>query len=141
VITAEGELIALDGKMSIDDNALPRQPELAAMRDTDAEPAAETQAREAGLSYVKLEGQSGRKVKGAGRATATMDMTKLYGDKYGIGPANFLDIGGGAKADQVAAALRIILSDPNVKVVLFNIFGGITRGDEVARGIIEAYNE
>ena len=141
VITAEGELIALDGKMSIDDNALPRQPELAAMRDTDAEPEAETQAREAGISYVKLDGQIGCMVNGAGLAMTTMDMTKLYGDKYGIGPANFLDIGGGAKADQVAAALRIILSDPNVKVVLFNIFGGITRGDEVARGIIEAYNE
>lgn len=141
VITAEGELIALDGKMSIDDNSLTRQAELAALRDTDAEPAAETQAREAGISYVKLEGQIGCMVNGAGLAMTTMDMTKLYGQKHGIGPANFLDIGGGARADQVSAALRIILSDPNVKAVLFNIFGGITRGDEVARGIIEAYNE
>ena len=141
VITGEGELIALDGKMSIDDNALLRQPELAALRDTDAEPEAETQAREAGISYVKLDGQIGCMVNGAGLAMTTMDMTKLYGEQYGIGPANFLDIGGGAKADQVSAALRIILSDPNVKVVLLNIFGGITRGDEVARGVIEAYNE
>lgn len=141
VITAEGDLIALDGKMSIDDNALSRQAELAALRDTSAEPAAETLAREAGISYVKLDGQIGCMVNGAGLAMTTMDMTKLYGEQYGIGPANFLDIGGGAKADQVSAALRIILSDPNVKAVLFNIFGGITRGDEVARGIIQAYNE
>jgi succinyl-CoA synthetase beta subunit len=141
VITGEGKLIALDGKMSIDDNALSRHPDLAAQRDTDAEPPAETRAREAGISYVKLDGQIGCMVNGAGLAMTTMDMTKLYGDKYGIGPANFLDVGGGAKADQVSAALQIILSDPNVKAVLFNIFGGITRGDEVARGIIEAYNQ
>ncbi len=140
VITGEGELLALDGKMIIDDNALPRQKELAAMRDISAEPAAETQAREAGISYVKLEGQIGCMVNGAGLAMTTMDMTKLYGDEFGIGPANFLDIGGGARAEQVSAALRIILSDPNVKAVLINIFGGITRGDEVARGMIEAYN-
>jgi succinyl-CoA synthetase beta subunit len=141
VITGEGELVALDGKMSIDDNALLRQPQLAALRDVDAEPEAETRAREAGISYVKLDGQIGCMVNGAGLAMTTMDMTKLYGDQYGIGPANFLDVGGGAKADQVSAALQIILSDPNVKAVLFNIFGGITRGDEVARGIIEAYNQ
>ena len=141
VITGENELIALDGKMIIDDNALTRQSDLAAMRDISAEPEAETMAREAGISYVKLDGQIGCMVNGAGLAMTTMDMTKLYGDPYGIGPANFLDIGGGAKADQVAAALRIILSDANVKAVLLNIFGGITRGDEVARGVIEAYNE
>jgi succinyl-CoA synthetase beta subunit len=141
VITEEGHLEALDGKMVIDDNALPRQPELAALRDTSAEPEAETAAREAGISYVKLDGQIGCMVNGAGLAMTTMDMTKLYGDSDGIGPANFLDIGGGAQAETVATALRIILSDPNVKAVLFNIFGGITRGDEVARGIIEAYNE
>ncbi|MBZ0298238.1 MAG: ADP-forming succinate--CoA ligase subunit beta [Anaerolineae bacterium] len=141
VITADGKLIALDGKMSIDDSALARHPDLAAMRDTESEPEAETQAREAGISYVKLNGQIGCMVNGAGLAMTTMDMTKLYGEEYGIGPANFLDIGGGAKAEQVSAALRIILSDPNVKAVLFNIFGGITRGDEVARGIIEAYDE
>lgn len=141
VITGDGSLLALDGKMIIDDNALGRQKELAALRDTSAEPEAETQAREAGISYVKLDGQIGCMVNGAGLAMTTMDMTQLYGREYGIGPANFLDIGGGAKADQVAAALHIILSDQNVKAVLINIFGGITRGDEVANGIIEAYND
>lgn len=141
VITEEGELKALDGKMVIDDNALLRQPALAGLRDSSAEPEAEIQAREAGISYVKLGGQIGCMVNGAGLAMTTMDITMLYGDADGIGPANFLDIGGGAKAETVATALRIILSDPNVKAVLFNIFGGITRGDEVAHGIIEAYNE
>jgi succinyl-CoA synthetase beta subunit len=141
VITGENELIALDGKMSIDDNALFRHADLAELRDTSAEPDAETRAREAGIAYVKLNGQIGCMVNGAGLAMTTMDMTQLYGGKDGIGPANFLDIGGGAKADRVAAALRIILSDPNVKAVLFNIFGGITRGDEVARGLITAYDE
>lgn len=140
VITEENQLIALDGKMIIDDNALYRQPQLAEMRDTDAEPKEETEARLAGISYVKLNGQIGCMVNGAGLAMTTMDMTKLYGGEE-IGPANFLDIGGGAQATKVAAALRIILSDPNVKSVLFNIFGGITRGDEVARGILEALNE
>lgn len=139
VITGDGELLALDGKMIIDDNALDRQPELAALRDTSAEPEAERQAREAGISYVKLDGQIGCMVNGAGLAMTTMDMTKLYGGGD-IGPANFLDIGGGARADKVAMALRIILSDPNVRSVLLNIFGGITRCDEVARGVIEAYN-
>lgn len=141
VITAENQLIALDGKMVIDDNALLRHPEFEALRDTTAEPEAETRAREAGIAYVKLNGQIGCMVNGAGLAMATMDMVKLYGEADGIGPANFLDIGGGAQADRVAAALRIILSDPNVKAVLFNIFGGITRGDEVARGLLTAYNE
>lgn len=141
VITKENQLIALDGKMSIDDNALNRHPDLAALRDITAEPAAETQAREAGIAYVQLDGQIGCMVNGAGLAMATMDMVKLYGDADGIRPANFLDIGGGAQADRVAAALRIILSDSNVKAVLFNIFGGITRGDEVARGLLTAYNE
>jgi len=140
VITGDNQLIALDGKMIIDDNALFRHTDLSDMRDTDAEPAEETQARAAGISYVKLNGQIGCMVNGAGLAMATMDMTKLYGGE-GIGPANFLDIGGGAQADKVAAALRIILADPNVKSVLFNIFGGITRGDEVARGIIQALDE
>jgi succinyl-CoA synthetase beta subunit len=140
VITAEGDLLAVDGKMSIDDSALYRHKDLAEIRDTDAEPEAETLAREAGISYVKLNGQIGCMVNGAGLAMTTMDMTKLYGGDE-IGPANFLDIGGGAKADRVTAALRIILSDTNVKAVLLNIFGGITRCDEVARGVIEAYNE
>ncbi|NWG16636.1 MAG: ADP-forming succinate--CoA ligase subunit beta [Chloroflexi bacterium] len=140
VITKENQLIALDGKMIIDDSALFRQPHLAEMRDTDAEPKEETQARAAGISYVKLNGQIGCMVNGAGLAMTTMDMTKLYGGDE-IGPANFLDIGGGAQASKVAAALRIILADTNVKSVLFNIFGGITRCDEVARGILEALNE
>ncbi|MBL8156840.1 MAG: ADP-forming succinate--CoA ligase subunit beta [Anaerolineae bacterium] len=140
VITKENELLALDGKMVIDDNALFRLPLLAEMRDTDAEPVEETQARAAGISYVKLDGQIGCMVNGAGLAMTTMDMTKLYGGDE-IGPANFLDIGGGAQAAKVAAALRIILADLNVKSVLLNIFGGITRCDEVARGILQALDE
>ena len=134
IVDGSGNLLAVDGKMSIDDNALFRHPDLAEMRDTSAEPPAETQARAAGLSYIKLDGEIGCMVNGAGLAMTTMDMTKLFGGS----PANFLDIGGGAKAETVAAALRIILSDPNVKAVLFNIFGGITRCDEVARGILAA---
>jgi succinyl-CoA synthetase beta subunit len=137
IIDGGGNLVAVDGKMSIDDNALYRHTDLAEMRDTSAEPAAETQARAAGLSYIKLDGQIGCMVNGAGLAMTTMDMTKLFGGS----PANFLDIGGGAKAETVAAALRIILADPNVKAVLFNIFGGITRCDEVATGILAALKE
>ncbi|MDX1994824.1 MAG: ADP-forming succinate--CoA ligase subunit beta [bacterium] len=134
------QLLALDGKMIIDDNALYRHPDLAAMRDVEAEPTSERMAREAGISYVQLNGQIGCMVNGAGLAMTTMDMIKLYGgDEYG--PANFLDVGGGAQAEKVATALRIILSEPNVKSILINIFGGITRGDEVARGMIQAYNE
>ncbi len=141
IINGDNQLVALDGKVSIDDNALFRHPELASLRDTTAEAEAETLAREADISYVKLDGQIGCMVNGAGLAMTTMDMTMLYGADKGVGPANFLDIGGGAKADKVAKALRIILSDPNVKSVLINIFGGITRCDEVAKGMIEAYNE
>lgn len=141
IITAEGELLAVDGKMSIDDNALFRHADLAGMRDTFAEPEPETNARDAGLSYVKLDGQIGCMVNGAGLAMATMDMTSIYGEADGIGPANFLDIGGGADADTVAAALRIILADPDVKAILLNIFGGITRADEVAKGVIQAFAE
>jgi len=141
VITQDGDLLALDGKMSIDDNSLFRHPDLAALRDTEAEPPEETKAREAGLNYVKLDGQIGCLVNGAGLAMATMDMTSIYGEADGIGPANFLDIGGGADAEAVAAALRIILADPNVKAILLNIFGGITRADEVARGVIQAFSE
>jgi len=141
VVTGEGSLLAVDGKVIIDDNALYRQKALAEQRDLSDEPPAETQAREAGITYIKLDGQIGCMVNGAGLAMTTMDMTKLYGEADGIGPANFLDIGGGATPEQVAAALRIILSDPHVKSVLFNIFGGITRCDEVAKGILTAYNE
>lgn len=137
IIDGDGNLLAVDGKMSIDDSALYRHPDLAEMRDTSAEPVAETEARAAGLSYVKLDGEIGCMVNGAGLAMATMDMTKLFGGS----PANFLDIGGGARADKVAAALRIIASDPNVKAILVNIFGGITRADEVARGILEALGQ
>ncbi len=137
IIDGSGNLLAVDGKMSIDDNALYRQPQLAELRDTSAEPKAETAARASGLSYIKLDGEIGCMVNGAGLAMTTMDMTKLFGGS----PANFLDIGGGAKAETVAAALRIILEDPNVKAVLFNIFGGITRCDEVAMGIIAALEE
>lgn len=137
IITGEGKLLALDGKMSIDDNALTRHPRLAEMRDVEEEPPAEAEARRTGLTYIQLDGNIGCMVNGAGLAMATMDITKLYGGE----PANFLDIGGGARADQVAAALRLILSDPKVEAVLFNIFGGITRGDEVARGILSALEQ
>jgi succinyl-CoA synthetase beta subunit len=137
VVTGRGRLLAVDGKMLVDDNALFRHFELAEMRDGDEETAEEEEARRHGLSYVKLDGEIGCMVNGAGLAMATMDITKLYGGE----PANFLDIGGGAQADKVAAALRIILSDKNVKAVLFNIFGGITRCDEVAKGILTALQE
>ncbi len=137
VITAEGQLLAVDGKMSVDDNGLFRHPELADMRDLDVEDPTETEARKYDLSFIKLDGNIGCMVNGAGLAMATMDITKYFGGA----PANFLDIGGGANADKVAAAFRLILSDPKVKAVLINIFGGITRGDEVARGILAAMEE
>ncbi len=137
VLTKENTLIALDGKITIDDNALPFHPDLAELRDLDAEVAEEIEARKYGLSYIKLNGSIGCLVNGAGLAMATMDIIKLQGGE----PANFLDIGGGASADRVAVALRIILQDKNVKVILINIFGGITRCDEVARGILSAIGE
>lgn len=137
IVDGNGALLAVDGKMLIDDNALYRHPELAEMRDTDEETASEQKARLSGLSYVHLDGEIGCMVNGAGLAMTTMDLTKLFGGS----PANFLDIGGGAQAKKVAAALRLILVDPNVKAVLFNIFGGITRCDEVARGILAALDE
>ena len=136
VINGENQLEAVDGKILIDDSALPRQKELAAMRDPDEDSPTETEAREAGLSYIDLDGEIGCMVNGAGLAMATMDIIKLYGGN----PANFLDIGGGAGAEKVMAALRIILQDSGVKAVLINIFGGITRCDEVANGIVEAIN-
>ena len=141
VITGSGKLMALDGKMSIDDNGLFRQPKLAEMRDVDEETAAEKEARLSGINFIQLEGNIGCMVNGAGLAMATMDVVKKFGEEYGCAPANFLDIGGGAKAEQVATALRLILSDKSVKAVLINIFGGITRGDEVAKGIIEALKQ
>jgi len=137
VVTAEGELLAVDGKMVLDDNGLFRHPDLAEMRDLDVEDPTEVEARKYGLSFIKLDGDIGCMVNGAGLAMATMDITKFFGGQ----PANFLDIGGGANADKVAAAFRLILSDPKVKAVLINIFGGITRGDEVARGILTALEE
>jgi len=136
-ITTDNALLAADGKLVLDDSALDRHHDLEALRDADEENQAEREARTAGLSFVKLDGNIGCMVNGAGLAMATMDVIKFYGGE----PANFLDIGGGAKADKVAAALRIILADPNVQAVLFNIFGGITRGDEVARGIVEALGQ
>jgi succinyl-CoA synthetase beta subunit len=137
VVTDDGELLAVDGKMVIDDNGLFRHPDLAKMRDVDEETPAEREAREASLSYVQLDGEIGCMVNGAGLAMATMDIIKHFGGA----PANFLDIGGGAKAGRVATALRLILADANVEAVLFNIFGGITRCDEVAKGVIAAFEE
>lgn len=137
VIRDNGSLQALDSKVLLDDSGLFRHAELEAMRDPSDEPAAEQQAREAGITFIKLDGNIGCMVNGAGLAMATMDVIKIYGGE----PANFLDIGGGAGKDKVKAALQIILADPNVKAVLFNIFGGITRVDEVARGIIAALEE
>jgi succinyl-CoA synthetase beta subunit len=137
VITKDKRMLALDGKMIIDDNALYRHADLAEMRDMDEEAPAETEARKYGLSYIKLDGDIGCMVNGAGLAMTSMDIVKLFGGE----PANFLDIGGGAGADKVSAAMRIILSDPNVKAILLNIFGGITRCDEVAHGILEATSQ
>jgi succinyl-CoA synthetase beta subunit len=137
VITTDNRLIALDAKIIIDDNAIFRHPDLSELRDLDYEAPAESEARKYGLSYIKLDGHIGCMVNGAGLAMATMDLIKLAGGE----PANFLDIGGGASAEKVSAALRIILTDPNVKAVLFNIFGGITRCDEVAHGILTALAE
>jgi succinyl-CoA synthetase beta subunit len=134
-------LMALDGKMSLDNNALMNHPDLAQLRDSSDEPEEEVKAREAGLNYVKLGGQIGCMVNGAGLAMATMDMVAQYGEADGILPANFLDVSGGAGADKVAAALQIILTDPAVEAILINIFGGITRCDEVAKGILQALAE
>lgn len=134
-------LMALDGKMSIDNNALMSHPDLAELRDASGEPEEEIKAREEGLNYVKLGGQIGCMVNGAGLAMATMDMVAQFGEADGILPANFLDVSGGAGEDKVAAALRIILSDPAVKSIMINIFGGITRCDEVAKGILQALAE
>jgi succinyl-CoA synthetase beta subunit len=134
VVTAAGALEALDAKIVLDDSALFRHPDLEALRDLGEEEPSETAARDAGINFIKLNGTIGCMVNGAGLAMTTMDLVKLAGGE----PANFLDIGGGAKADRVATAFRIILEDPNVRAILINIFGGITRGDEVAHGIVEA---
>jgi succinyl-CoA synthetase beta subunit len=131
----EDEILAVDCKTTVDDNALFRHPELAAMRDVSEEDPAEVEAKEFGLNYVKLDGNVGCMVNGAGLAMATMDIIKLSGGS----PANFLDVGGTADAERVENAFKIILSDPNVKAILINIFGGIVRCDRVAQGVVDAY--
>ncbi len=130
----DGALIAVDAKIVLDDNELERHPDLAALRDTSAEAPAEAAARAAGLTFIKLAGSVGCCVNGAGLAMATMDLVKYYGGEA----ANFLDIGGSSSPQKVVAALQIIAADPSVRAILFNIFGGITRGDDVANGIVQA---
>jgi succinyl-CoA synthetase beta subunit len=134
VVTPSGEVIAVDAKMVIDDNELDRRPTIAALRDTASEEPSEVDGRNANLTFIKLDGNVGCCVNGAGLAMATMDLVKYYGGD----PANFLDIGGSSSPEKVIAALKIITSDPNVKAILFNIFGGITRTDDVANGIVAA---
>ncbi len=134
VTTPGGDVLALDAKMVIDDNELDRRPDVAALRDDSGEAPSEVAAREANLTFIKLDGDVGCVVNGAGLAMATMDLVKYYGGQ----PANFLDIGGSSNPEKVVNALRIITSDPNVKAILFNIFGGITRTDDVANGIVTA---
>jgi succinyl-CoA synthetase beta subunit len=130
-------LVCLDAKITLDDSALGRHPGLEELRDPDEEAPEDREAREAGLTFIKLDGTIGCMVNGAGLAMTTMDLVKRAGGE----PANFLDIGGGARADKVAHAMRLILTDPKVSAILVNIFGGITRGDEVARGLIEARSQ
>jgi len=137
ITTPINQVIAIDAKINIDDNGLFRHQEIEAMRDLDAENASEVEAREAGLSFIKLDGNIGCIVNGAGLAMATMDLVKHYGGD----PANFLDIGGSSNPEKVLTAMRIILRDPNVKAILINIFGGITRCDDVATGIVSAFKE
>ncbi len=137
VATADGTIVALDAKMVLDDNEVERRPDLAVLRDETAEDPSEVLARRAGLSFIKLSGNVGCVVNGAGLAMATMDLVKYYGGE----PANFLDIGGSSSPEKVVNALRIITADPDVKAILFNIFGGITRTDDVANGIVAATRE
>jgi succinyl-CoA synthetase beta subunit len=134
VVTTNGKIIALDAKFNFDDNALFRHPEIVAMRDTDEEDPAELEASAVGLNYISLDGNIGCLVNGAGLAMATMDIIKLYGGD----PANFLDVGGGATADQVTEAFKIMLRNPDLKAILVNIFGGIMRCDVVAEGLVQA---
>ncbi len=137
VVTPTNDVIAVDGKMVIDDNELDRHPEIEALRDDSSEAPSEVEARKANLTFIKLDGNVGCVVNGAGLAMATMDLVKYYGGE----PANFLDIGGSSNPEKVVNALRIITADPNVKAILFNIFGGITRTDDVANGIVTATKE
>jgi succinyl-CoA synthetase beta subunit len=134
VVTPAGVVVALDAKMVIDDNELDRRPSVASLRDDTAEAPGEVEARNASLTFIKLDGNVGCCVNGAGLAMATMDLVKYYGGE----PANFLDIGGSSSPEKVIAAVKIITSDPNVRAILFNIFGGITRTDDVANGIVAA---
>jgi len=134
VITTGGDVLALDAKMNFDDNALYRHPSVTSLRDLDEEDPLEVEASKSNLNYIKLDGNVGCMVNGAGLAMATMDIIKLAGGR----PANFLDVGGGASAEAVASGFRIILADPNVRAVLINIFGGIVRCDRVAAGVVEA---
>ena len=137
VITDDNKLLALDGKMNFDDNAMFRQPEIEKLFEPDANEIIEMEAKEKGLSFIKLDGNIGYMVNGAGLAMATMDMIKMYGGE----PANFLDIGGSSNPQKVIDAMNLILSDENVKVVMINIFGGITRCDDVARGLLTALEQ
>ena len=137
IITATGELVCLDAKMNFDDNAIFRRPEIFALRDLNEEEPAEIEASKHDLAYIKLNGSIGCMVNGAGLAMATMDIIKLHGKE----PANFLDVGGGATKEKVAAAFKLILSDNNVKGILINIFGGIMRCDVLAQGVVDAANE
>ncbi|MFL5603047.1 MAG: ADP-forming succinate--CoA ligase subunit beta [Gemmatimonadaceae bacterium] len=137
VTTPTGDVVALDAKMVIDDNELDRRPDIGALRDESAEESSEVEARKANLTFIKLDGNVGCVVNGAGLAMATMDLVKYYGGD----PANFLDIGGSSNPEKVVAALRIITGDKNVKAILFNIFGGITRTDDVANGIVTAIKQ
>jgi succinyl-CoA synthetase beta subunit len=137
VTTPNGDVVALDAKMVIDDNELDRRTDIAQLRDESAEDPSEVEARKASLTFIKLDGNVGCVVNGAGLAMATMDLVKYYGGE----PANFLDIGGSSNPEKVVAALRIITADPNVKTILFNIFGGITRTDDVANGIVTAIKQ
>jgi succinyl-CoA synthetase beta subunit len=137
VTTPKGEAIALDAKINIDDNALSRRPDIEALRDLEEEVPAEVKARKKDLTFIRLEGNIGCVVNGAGLAMATMDLVKLYGGE----PANFLDIGGSSNPEKVTTAMEIILEDQNVKAILFNIFGGITRCDDVANGLVESLSK
>jgi succinyl-CoA synthetase beta subunit len=137
VVTGAGDVLALDAKMNFDDNALFRHKEVAELRDTDEEDPMELEAGKYELNYVKLDGNIGCMVNGAGLAMATMDIIKLYGGE----PANFLDVGGGATKERVTAAFKLILSDPNVEGILVNIFGGIMRCDVIAEGVVAAARE
>jgi succinyl-CoA synthetase beta subunit len=134
IVTGKGEVLALDAKMTFDDNALFRHPDIAALRDLDEEDPAEIEASEFGLSYISLDGNIGCLVNGAGLAMATMDIIKLYGAE----PANFLDVGGGATTEKVTEAFKLMLRNPKVQAILVNIFGGIMKCDVIAQGVVEA---